>query len=114
VVRSGGADRVRTHAGAQFRLLHLQVLSAEPAGAIAALKALAGPSANARFCPAGGISLEAGQAWLAQPNVLALDGSWIAEAWMSGDKDWAESRIEPGRSDRFAPGRRDVGSGRAR
>jgi 2-dehydro-3-deoxyphosphogluconate aldolase/(4S)-4-hydroxy-2-oxoglutarate aldolase len=53
---------------------------AEPAGGIAALRALAGPFPDARFCPTGGIGEDRIDAWLALPNVLAVGGSWLAPA----------------------------------
>jgi 2-dehydro-3-deoxyphosphogluconate aldolase/(4S)-4-hydroxy-2-oxoglutarate aldolase len=51
---------------------------AEPAGGIAALKALSGPFPAARFCPTGGIAEDRIGAWLDQPNVVAVGGSWLA------------------------------------
>jgi 2-dehydro-3-deoxyphosphogluconate aldolase / (4S)-4-hydroxy-2-oxoglutarate aldolase len=53
---------------------------AVPAGGIPALKALAGPFPQARFCPTGGIREDTAAAWLAQPNVVALGGSWLTPA----------------------------------
>jgi 2-dehydro-3-deoxyphosphogluconate aldolase/(4S)-4-hydroxy-2-oxoglutarate aldolase len=53
---------------------------AEPAGGIPALKALAGPFPDARFCPTGGIGEDAIESWLALPNVVAVGGSWLAPA----------------------------------
>ena len=50
---------------------------AEQAGSIKALRALAGPFAAARFCPTGGIGEANAGAWLAEPNVLAVGGSWL-------------------------------------
>ncbi|ACL59412.1 bifunctional 4-hydroxy-2-oxoglutarate aldolase/2-dehydro-3-deoxy-phosphogluconate aldolase [Methylobacterium nodulans] len=51
---------------------------AVPAGGQAALKALAGPFPQARFCPTGGIGEADAKAWLALPNVVAVGGSWLA------------------------------------
>jgi len=62
---------------------------AQPAGGLAALKALAGPFPQARFCPTGGVTLESAPDWLAQPNVLALGGSWVASSAMIEAADWA-------------------------
>ena len=62
---------------------------AEPAGGIPALKALAGPFPHARFCPTGGIAEDRAGAWLDQPNVLAVGGSWLATASDIGRGDWA-------------------------
>ena len=53
---------------------------AVPAGGIAALKALAGPFPQARFCPTGGISEENAAEWLALPNVVVVGGSWLTPA----------------------------------
>lgn len=51
---------------------------AVPAGGIAAIRALAGPFPGVRFCPTGGISEKDASEWLAEPNVVAVGGSWIA------------------------------------
>lgn len=51
---------------------------AVPAGGISAIRALAGPFPQVRLCPTGGISERDARAWLAEPNVVAVGGSWIA------------------------------------
>ncbi|HYZ39669.1 MAG TPA: bifunctional 4-hydroxy-2-oxoglutarate aldolase/2-dehydro-3-deoxy-phosphogluconate aldolase [Stellaceae bacterium] len=61
---------------------------AEPAGGIAALKALAGPFPDVRFCPTGGIAEEHVANWLSLPNVLAVGGSWLAPAAEIERGDW--------------------------
>lgn len=61
---------------------------AEPAGGIPALKALAGPFPEARFCPTGGIAEDAVARWLALPNVVAVGGSWLAPAAEVERGDW--------------------------
>ena len=53
---------------------------AEPAGGIKALRALAGPFPQAKFCPTGGIGESNAPAWLAEPNVVAVGGSWLCAA----------------------------------
>lgn len=50
---------------------------AVPAGGTAALRALAGPFPQARFCPTGGVGEANAAEWLALPNVLAVGGSWL-------------------------------------
>lgn len=50
---------------------------AQQAGGIPALRALAGPFPQARFCPTGGIGQGNAAEWLAEPNVVAVGGSWI-------------------------------------
>ena len=47
------------------------------AGGTAALRALAGPFPDARFCPTGGIDAHNAAEWLALPNVRAVGGSWL-------------------------------------
>lgn len=56
---------------------------ATAAGGLPALKALAGPFGAVRFCPTGGITLEAAGDWLAEPSVLCVGGSWLAKPGMS-------------------------------
>lgn len=53
---------------------------ATAAGGLAYLKALAGPFPQARFCPTGGITEQNVAEWLAQPNVVAVGGSWLTPA----------------------------------
>jgi 2-dehydro-3-deoxyphosphogluconate aldolase / (4S)-4-hydroxy-2-oxoglutarate aldolase len=53
---------------------------AEQAGGIKALRALAGPFPDMRFCPTGGIGEANAAAWLAEPNVVAVGGSWLCPA----------------------------------
>jgi len=60
---------------------------AESSGGIPALKAIAGPFPQAKFCPTGGIDAAKAPAYLALPNVLTVGGSWMvpAEALQAGD-----------------------------
>ncbi len=51
---------------------------AVPAGGIAMLRSFAGPFPQMRFCPTGGIAETDAPLWLAEPNVIAIGGSWIA------------------------------------
>jgi 2-dehydro-3-deoxyphosphogluconate aldolase / (4S)-4-hydroxy-2-oxoglutarate aldolase len=53
---------------------------AQQAGGIAALRALAGPFPQARFCPTGGVGEANAAEWLSEPNVIAVGGSWICPA----------------------------------
>jgi 2-dehydro-3-deoxyphosphogluconate aldolase/(4S)-4-hydroxy-2-oxoglutarate aldolase len=62
---------------------------AEPSGGIKALRALAGPFPNARFCPTGGIGEANAAAWLAEPNVVAVGGSWLCPAADIRSGNWA-------------------------
>jgi 2-dehydro-3-deoxyphosphogluconate aldolase / (4S)-4-hydroxy-2-oxoglutarate aldolase len=62
---------------------------AEPSGGIKALRALAGPFPDARFCPTGGIGEANAVAWLAEPNVFAVGGSWLCPAADVRSGNWA-------------------------
>jgi 2-dehydro-3-deoxyphosphogluconate aldolase / (4S)-4-hydroxy-2-oxoglutarate aldolase len=62
---------------------------AEPSGGIKTLRALAGPFPDARFCPTGGIGDGNAAAWLAEPNVIAVGGSWICPAADIRSGNWA-------------------------
>jgi 2-dehydro-3-deoxyphosphogluconate aldolase / (4S)-4-hydroxy-2-oxoglutarate aldolase len=62
---------------------------AEQAGGIKGLRALAGPFPNARFCPTGGVGEANMAAWLAEPNVLAVGGSWLCPAADVSAANWA-------------------------
>jgi 2-dehydro-3-deoxyphosphogluconate aldolase/(4S)-4-hydroxy-2-oxoglutarate aldolase len=65
---------------------------ASVSGGPAALKALAGPFADSRFCPTGGITPTSAASWLELPNVLCVGGSWLAPRDLQAARDWA--RIE--------------------
>lgn len=78
---------VMTAVDAGFRFLKL--FPAEPAGGIPMLKALAGPFRELAFCPTGGISPATAAAYLAQPNVVCVGGSWLAPKSLMDAGDWA-------------------------
>ena len=77
---------VMTAMDAGFRFLKL--FPAEQAGGIPMLKALAGPFKELRFCPTGGIGPSSAPAYLAQPNVLCVGGSWLTPRAMLEAGDW--------------------------
>jgi len=62
---------------------------AEQSGGIKALRALAGPFPQAKFCPTGGIGEANAAAWLAEPNVIAVGGSWLSAASDIRSGNWA-------------------------
>lgn len=64
---------------------HFKFFPAEASGGIPALKALAGPFAEARFCPTGGITFDSAPDWLALEPVLGVGGSWLN--WEPGALD---------------------------
>ncbi len=62
---------------------------AESAGGIGALRGFAGPFPQARFCPTGGIDAGRAPAYLAQPNVITVGGSWMVPAAALRARDWS-------------------------
>ena len=62
---------------------------AEQAGGIKALRALAGPFPNVLVCPTGGIGEANAATWLAEPNVVAVGGSWLCPAAEIRSGNWA-------------------------
>jgi 2-dehydro-3-deoxyphosphogluconate aldolase/(4S)-4-hydroxy-2-oxoglutarate aldolase len=64
--------------GLDLGLRHFKFFPAMAAGGLPALKALAGPFGNIRFCPTGGISADNAAEWLAHDSVLCVGGSWVA------------------------------------
>lgn len=63
--------------GRDLGLDHFKFFPAEAAGGIPALKALAGPFGDVKFCPTGGVRQETAADWLAIPQVLCVGGSWL-------------------------------------
>ncbi len=63
--------------GLDLGLNRFKFFPAEAAGGLKALKALAGPFGNVRFCPTGGITQATAPDWLAEDAVLCVGGSWI-------------------------------------
>jgi 2-dehydro-3-deoxyphosphogluconate aldolase/(4S)-4-hydroxy-2-oxoglutarate aldolase len=59
------------------------------ASGIAALRALAAPFPQLRFCATGGITADSAQAYLDLPNVLSVGGSWIAPIDLIARREWS-------------------------
>ncbi|EDL47888.1 bifunctional 4-hydroxy-2-oxoglutarate aldolase/2-dehydro-3-deoxy-phosphogluconate aldolase [Erythrobacter sp. SD-21] len=64
--------------GLDLGLTHFKFFPAMAAGGLPALKALAAPFGQCRFCPTGGITLENAPDWLGFDPVLCVGGSWVA------------------------------------
>ena len=64
--------------GLDLGLDRFKFFPAVAAGGIPALKALAAPFAQCRFCPTGGITEATAPDWLALQAVLCVGGSWVA------------------------------------
>ncbi len=67
----------------------LKFFPAMQAGGPNLLKAWAGPFADIKFCPTGGVSLENAPTLLALPNVVVVGGSWLTPADVMACGDWA-------------------------
>ena len=63
--------------GLELGLSHFKFFPAETSGGIKALKALAAPFYQCRFCPTGGITEASAPDWLALDPVLCVGGSWV-------------------------------------
>jgi len=63
--------------GLDLGLTHFKFFPAETSGGLKALKALAAPFYQARFCPTGGVNLATAPEWLAFDPVLCVGGSWV-------------------------------------
>lgn len=66
--------------GLDMGLSRFKFFPAMAAGGLPALKSLAAPFGDVRFCPTGGISLATAPEWLAHPSVLCVGGSWVVPA----------------------------------
>ena len=64
--------------GLDMGLTHFKFFPAMAAGGLPALKALAAPFGQCRFCPTGGIGLDNASEWLAFEPVLCVGGSWVS------------------------------------
>jgi 2-dehydro-3-deoxyphosphogluconate aldolase/(4S)-4-hydroxy-2-oxoglutarate aldolase len=64
--------------GLELGLDRFKFFPAMAAGGLPALKALAAPFSQCRFCPTGGISLDNAAEWLAFDPVLCVGGSWVS------------------------------------
>ncbi len=84
--------------GLDLGLDRFKFFPAEAAGGLPALKALAGPFGDARFCPTGGIREDSAAQWLAHPAVLCVGGSWLVPA---GETDLAAIRERARRAARL-------------
>ena len=83
IATAGELMRGLEHGWSRFKFF-----PAEAAGGVAALKGFAGPFAQAKFCPTGGIDAAKAPAYLALPNVLTVGGSWMVPGDALGAKDW--------------------------
>ncbi|WP_445192844.1 bifunctional 4-hydroxy-2-oxoglutarate aldolase/2-dehydro-3-deoxy-phosphogluconate aldolase [Sphingomonas sp. Tas61C01] len=69
--------------GLDLGLTHFKFFPAEASGGLTALKALAAPFYQCRFCPTGGITEATAPDWLAFKPVLCVGGSWVTGGTMA-------------------------------
>ena len=79
-------------------LTTVKFFPAVPAGGLPAVRALAGPFPQARFCPTGGIGEDNAAEWLADPVVVAVGGSWLTPPAEIADRRWAAIRARAERT----------------
>ena len=65
----------------------LKFFPAEAAGGLPVLKALAAVFGEVRFCPTGGITQDTAPAWLAEPAVACIGGSWLVPRGQAVDPE---------------------------
>jgi 2-dehydro-3-deoxyphosphogluconate aldolase / (4S)-4-hydroxy-2-oxoglutarate aldolase len=63
--------------GLDLGLEHFKFFPAETSGGLKALKALAAPFFQAKFCPTGGITAASAPEWLGFAPVRCVGGSWV-------------------------------------
>lgn len=82
--------------GLDLGLTHFKFFPAETSGGLKALKALAAPFHECRFCPTGGITEASAPDWLAFDRVLCVGGSWVTPAGASMAEVEAKARAAAG------------------
>ncbi|MCP3733290.1 bifunctional 4-hydroxy-2-oxoglutarate aldolase/2-dehydro-3-deoxy-phosphogluconate aldolase [Sphingomonas sp. RP10(2022)] len=78
--------------GLDLGLTHFKFFPAETSGGLKALKALAAPFYQCRFCPTGGITEASAPDWLAFKPVLCVGGSWVTPTGASMAEVEAKAR----------------------
>ena len=63
--------------GLDLGLTHFKFVPAMASGGLPALKALAAPFYQCKFCPTGGITEATASDWLGFDPVLCVGGSWV-------------------------------------
>lgn len=82
--------------GLDLGLTHFKFFPAETSGGLKALKALAAPFYQCKFCPTGGITAATAPEWLAFDPILCVGGSWITPKGASMEQVEALTREAAG------------------
>jgi 2-dehydro-3-deoxyphosphogluconate aldolase/(4S)-4-hydroxy-2-oxoglutarate aldolase len=85
----GVATASEIRRGLETGLSHFKFFPAESSGGAAAVKAFAGPFAQVRFCPTGGVTPDNARDYLALKNVVCVGGTWLAPKHLVDSQDWA-------------------------
>jgi 2-dehydro-3-deoxyphosphogluconate aldolase/(4S)-4-hydroxy-2-oxoglutarate aldolase len=80
--------------GLDMGLDHFKFFPAETSGGLPALKALAAPFYQCRFCPTGGITEASARDWLAFEPVLCVGGSWVTSGTLPEIEAKARSAMD--------------------
>lgn len=86
----GAATASEAMTGLERGYRFMKFFPAEQSGGIAALKGLAAPLADLKFCPTGGIGPHNLSAYLACTNVVCVGGSWVAPQPLVDAGNWTE------------------------
>lgn len=78
--------------GLDLGLDRFKFFPAEASGGIPALRALAGPFGEVRFCPTGGITEASAADWLAEPAATCVGGTWLTKKGLSLEEVAAAGR----------------------
>ncbi len=73
-----------------FRVCKL--FPATAVGGLAMIKGLAGPVADLKLCPTGGITENTAAEYLEQKNVVCIGGSWMVPGNWIADGEWDKVR----------------------
>lgn len=84
----GIATATELMTGLALGFSRFKLFPANVVGGADALKALASPFPQAKFCPTGGVSAANAAGYLALPNVVCVGGSWVAPADAVRAGDW--------------------------
>lgn len=76
--------------GLNLGIEYFKLFPASLAGGVNFLKAVAGPIADAKFCPTGGISLENMNEFLECKNVACVGGTWLTPKELIKDKEFKQ------------------------
>jgi 2-dehydro-3-deoxyphosphogluconate aldolase/(4S)-4-hydroxy-2-oxoglutarate aldolase len=86
----GVATASEVQAAGEADLAVLKFFPAEPLGGLPMLRALAAPFPGVRFVPTGGIGVAQLGAYLGDPRVLAVGGSWMVAPELLATGAWEE------------------------